>query len=177
MISKSSIVIVIFITLFSLYLLLLVWQIHKAQKKREAFSEEKQEEEKHKKEAFADKQLEKNLFIINTFEDFYDRKITPEELKTFSEMFHDESVTEEVMKKKIESFEETKQGEAVSKETFVNELTEISQKLNLLINAIKNPTPKYKQKPDDKKDKSSSNVESFVQGHEPFSKLNKYMPL
>lgn len=170
MVSKASIVIGIFITLFLLYVLLLLWQMYKAQKKREAFSDENQEEEKQKKEAFADKQLEKNLFIINTFEDFYDRKITPEELKTFSEMFQDESVTEQVMKKKIESFEEAKKKEVVSKETFVNELTEISQKLNSLISAMKSPSPKYTQKEDKK-------VESFVQGHEPFSKLNKYMPI
>lgn len=169
MISKTTIILGIFAILFAIYLTIMLWEIQKAKHKREAFSEKEKEEHKQKKEAFAEKQLEKNLFIINTFEDFYDRKITPDELKTFSEMFEDDSISEEVMKKKIETFESPMKTASVSKEHFVDQLTEISQKLNSVINAIKSPSSK--------KTPSEEKVETFVQGHEPFSKLNKYMPL
>lgn len=157
-----------FMILVLTYFIFTLTKLVKDHKRAEFFEESDKEVEAKKEEFSADKQLERNLFIINTFEDFHERKITPDELKTFTEMFAQNDVSKQVMKDKIENFKV----EHVSDNDHIEELLEISGKLSKVIENLKN---KSKSEPPRKDTKKS--IEKFSQGYEPFNTTNKYMPI
>jgi hypothetical protein len=147
-------------------------------KKDEVKKEETQKEEKKsldedsdtkmtaKKETYADKQLDKNLFIINTFEDLHERKITTDELKHFSELFSDNDVSKKIIKDKIENYKNEKFS---SNQDNFSELLEVSKKLTAIIQKMKTDA-------DNNPDKTVEKYENF-KGIMPFSNEKKYVML
>jgi hypothetical protein len=163
----------------------------------EAFAEKLDEvkgKEDHKHdEKFVEHQLEKNLMIINTFEEFYERKISPEELKEINESLKDAKIpSTQQVKSAIESFKQkhdrdTKEdhekppsSSKVSTEHFA-ELQEISSRLSSIVQdlqtRVKFPNRTSISPTQKSTDAKTPKVESFVQGNEPYTHLNKYMPL
>jgi hypothetical protein len=125
-----------------------------------------------KKETYADKQLNKNLFIINTFEDVHDRKIKTDELKHFTELFADNDISKKVMKDKIENYENEKFS---SNADNLTELLEVSKKLTSIIEKMKSDSDnKTDNKPESEPEKAVEKYKNF-QGIMPFSNEKKYM--
>lgn len=190
--SKTTMIMLVFGVLVVLYLSLLLWSVMRQQRKMEAFAEKLEETEKDKTahdENFAEQQLERNLTIINAFEEMNDRKITPEELKEISDLLANEKVLgSTLVKKTLETYKKDKEvahakldkaksDKEVVAEHFV-ELAEISSRLSKFVQKVQQHGAKVGSKPN-ADDESTSNVkvEAFVQGNEPYTHLNKYMPL
>jgi hypothetical protein len=168
---KIQVILFIFIAVFLILFLFLLNKILKNNKK-ERFEEEETKktedkedntdnEESGKKETYADKLLDKNLFIINTFEELHSRKITTEELKKFSQMFSDDKITKSEMKDKIQNY---KNEQFQANESNMDELLEVSKKLTSII---------------EKMSKKENVVEKFenFKGVMPFSNEKNYVLL
>jgi hypothetical protein len=164
----------------------------------EAFAEKLEEHDKDKtkqhSENYAEQQLERNLTIINAFEEMYDRKITPEELKELNEILANEKVLgSSLVKKTLETYKKDKEtthaksakaktDKELVAEHFV-ELAEISNRLSSFVQKIKQHgstigTQKTNTSvTNEEQTEQPVEVEAFVQGNEPYTHLNKYMPL
>lgn len=155
------------------YFVFMLSKLVKESQKKEYFEEKQSEKLEEKKETFADQMLDKNLFIINTFEDVHERKITKDELKKFSEDFKEDTISKQEMREKIENFDEKK--EKVLEEDDLKELLDVSKKLTTIIEKMqKDKSPPAKSLPPIAKGTIESFNNDFVI---PFSRDKKYMPI
>jgi hypothetical protein len=170
MLSKTHIILVLFLFLVMTYFVyMLSYVIKKSGKTAEHFDDTKEPQ----KEKFEEKQLDMNLFIINTFENVHDRKIKMDELKHFTELFSTGSVgNKNDMKNVIENFKKEKFTVNDKAAEEISELEEISNKLQSVIKKLKegNVPEKKTAKPETKV------VEKFTDIL-PFSNEKKYMPI
>jgi Na+-transporting methylmalonyl-CoA/oxaloacetate decarboxylase gamma subunit len=174
MLSKTSTIIAIFVLLLLTYF---VYLLHKVVNKKEKFEDKEQVDDKDekddndekdkkqtsKKETYADKELDMNLFIINTFEDVHKRKIQTDELKKFSSLFMDGDLSKKEMKNKIENYKNENFNDDSDGSSW-NELLETSKKMTSLIEKLS-------------KQGGSKKVESFRNSPLPFFDEKKYMTL
>jgi flagellar biosynthesis/type III secretory pathway M-ring protein FliF/YscJ len=189
--SKTNIILTIFVFLVMIYFAFMLFKLIKEHGKSEHFKEDekeqndkskdgkdKKEDSDDKTETFADKMLDKNLFIINTFEEVQERKITKDELKKLSEMFSDDKMTKTEMKEKIQSFNKK---EPFSQDN-LSELLEVTKKLTEIVEKMKNDsdeTPSSTDAPRVNAINTKPSVEQFAQDGLilPFSNEKKYMPI
>lgn len=177
---KIHVILTLFVLLVMVYFVFILQRLIKDYNKKEKF-DEKQEDKKDdkksedkkeekisaKKETYADKQLDKNLFIINTFEEVHDRKIKTDELKKFAEMFSSNDISKKEMKDTIENYDNEKFS---AKNNNMDELLEVSKKLTAVIEKMKK----------DEDNKSNDPVVEKFSGFDdimPFSNEKKYVML
>jgi hypothetical protein len=133
MISKTHVVLFVFLVMIMSYFVYALYSLvktHDSNLKRELFEAETSE----KKEAFSDKQLDMNLFVINTFEDVHDRKIKTNELKKLTDAFSQGNITtKDEMKKKIEEFKEEAPAKDSGDSSMLSKLKALSAQVNQLI--------------------------------------------
>lgn len=174
--SKTHVILTLFVFIVMVYFVFMLFKLIRENQRKEAF-EAKAEDDKNSEEAketFADQMLDKNLFIINTFEDVHDRKITKDELKMFADDFKNAKLTKKEMREKIENFNEKK--EAFVQQDNLAELLDISKKLTTIVEKMqKNKTPQKKSVPPLVK----GTIETFTDDDYiiPFSRDKKYMPI
>lgn len=170
MVAKSNVILGVFVVLVMFYFMYMLQTIFRKQRAHEAFEENAKEaehadEKPAKKDETNDQQLDKNLFIINTFEEVHDKKISTLELKELSKLLEGEA-SKQVMKEKIEAYKKEKFEEEDDDE--LNELLEMSSRINNLVEKLK--SKKSQGIPTVKK----AVVESFT-GIMPFNNEKKYM--
>lgn len=180
MFSKTGVVLAIFVLLVLCYFVFMLQNLIKETRKKEMFEEDKKQTDQTKKdqaakdtnEKFSEKALEMNMFVIEKFEELYDRKIKTDELKGFVEMFTSGQVTtKKDMTAKIEAFTEKK--EKFAEADYLTDLQDIQSKLADVIKKMQAPADQSGA-PDMS---ASKPVEQFTQNIAPFSTPSKYMSI
>lgn len=157
--TKGHVILSIFGIVIVAYLAFIVWNMSKQNRKREAFEELEPFEEDSKAKGLSTKEIEKNLFIVEKFEETHGRKIKPDEMKELSAVkTNDKKELEEKIKdfKPKESFAEETEEEPFEddhkKEQFAEELHAIGKQLQEMAATMTQKTPEKKPK-EEKKEK------------------------
>lgn len=201
-ISKTYVILMIFLFLVLAYFVFMMYKLlihkktpkldkeHFEDTKKSGMREEKDDKDGSHTETPLEKQLDMNLFVINTFEDVHDRKITTDELKKFTEAFTAGKVTSKnEMKDLIETFDQDTPPSANNVAEIIDELNKISVALTKVIGSLgqqqqlaPKPTPsigvtKSATPTSTATAKNSKKVEAFTQRDAvlPFSTETKYM--
>lgn len=185
--SKQFVIYGVFISLVVAYGVLMGSRLLSAKWKREKFEAEDAAEEKETFEA--EKNLEKNLFIINSFEEAHGRKITTDQLKHFSKMFSMSDMTKKEMKTRIENFTTTDEEDDDAAETYesyadhkaeiAKEISSIAEKMNALAKKMVEMQPSVAVTTTKKvpavAQKSASKDKKSVEAFTPFAVANKFV--
>lgn len=169
MVAKSHVIVIVFVGVIAAYIAVMFTRYVKAAKKTEMF-----EDSPKLAGNVAEDQLEKNLFIINTFEEVQGKKITTDDLKYLTKAWSDKpAMTKDEMKTFITKYK--KEAFAEQDGTILEELDDALQQLVNIVKRLKEkPSKPAAVKPAVEAAKKVD-PEHFFQGVLPFSNERKFV--